>query len=160
MFHGRINEPIPPWSRLYHGSWFQKQLEAGYTLSSETQKRAEAMFQAAYKDPSSEPTEKMEEPPKKKFVIKKPVVEPKPTPKARAKPKAKTNPPTPGFVSGTLEEEVTVKNIPVKKTEIDGRSVYLNSSNHRVYDLKFTYIGHFNRDKNCIDPHLSHLPEE
>lgn len=32
MFHGRMGEPIPKWSRLEGGEWFQAQLAAGYTL--------------------------------------------------------------------------------------------------------------------------------
>lgn len=33
MFHGRMDEPIPKWSRLEGGEWFQAQLAAGYTLT-------------------------------------------------------------------------------------------------------------------------------
>ena len=33
MFHGRMGEPIPKWSRLEGGEWFQAQLAAGYTVS-------------------------------------------------------------------------------------------------------------------------------
>ena len=32
MFHGRMSEPIPKWSRLEGGEWFQAQIVAGYTL--------------------------------------------------------------------------------------------------------------------------------
>ena len=32
MFHGRMDEPIPKWSRLQGGEWFQAQLAAGYTV--------------------------------------------------------------------------------------------------------------------------------
>jgi hypothetical protein len=32
MFHGRMDEPIPKWSRLEGGEWFQAQLAAGYTV--------------------------------------------------------------------------------------------------------------------------------
>jgi len=45
LLHGTIIEPIPDWSRLYKGGWWNKQVENGYTLSEETLKRAEA-----YKD--------------------------------------------------------------------------------------------------------------
>jgi hypothetical protein len=33
MFHGRMGEAIPKWSRLQGGEWFQAQLAAGYTVS-------------------------------------------------------------------------------------------------------------------------------
>jgi len=55
-------------------------------------------------------------------------------------------------VSALPEEEPEVQKISVKKIEIDGRSVYLDSSNDRVYDLKFAVIGKFNSTKNTIDP--------
>jgi len=32
MFHGRMGEPIPKWSRLQGGEWFQAQIAAGYTV--------------------------------------------------------------------------------------------------------------------------------
>jgi hypothetical protein len=32
MFHGRVGEPIPKWSRLQGGEWFQAQIAAGYTV--------------------------------------------------------------------------------------------------------------------------------
>jgi hypothetical protein len=32
MFHGRMDEPIPKWSRLEGGEWFQAQIAAGYTV--------------------------------------------------------------------------------------------------------------------------------
>ena len=33
MFHGRMSEPIPKWSRLEGGEWFQAQIVAGYAVS-------------------------------------------------------------------------------------------------------------------------------
>ena len=42
MFHGRVSEPIPVWSRLYNGIWWKAQVDAGYTLSEETRRRLEA----------------------------------------------------------------------------------------------------------------------
>jgi len=32
MFHGRIDDSIPKWSRLQGGEWFQAQIAAGYTV--------------------------------------------------------------------------------------------------------------------------------
>ena len=34
-----------------------------------------------------------------------------------------------------------VLEIKVKKTTLDGRSVYINYQNDKVYDMKFNYIG-------------------
>ena len=44
-----------------------------------------------------------------------------------------------------------MKKIPIRKTEIDGISVYLDSVKDKVYDLKFVYLGRFNRSENVID---------
>lgn len=41
LLHGTILEPIPDWSRLYNGVWFQKQIDNGYTLTEETRMKVE-----------------------------------------------------------------------------------------------------------------------
>jgi hypothetical protein len=79
MFHGRITEPIPAWSRLYKGPWFEEQVKAGYTLSEETQQVVAAMERATYKDAPKKPVANMiigsvveiEIPPAKKVAKKK-----------------------------------------------------------------------------------------
>lgn len=53
LFHGNILEPIPTWSRLYKGAWWCKQIEDGYTMSKETQMKAEQAFEATHKDVDS-----------------------------------------------------------------------------------------------------------
>jgi hypothetical protein len=53
--------------------------------------------------------------------------------------------------TATLEDEPKIVKISVKKAEIDGRSVYLESSKGKVYDLKFNYIGRFNSSEDRID---------
>jgi len=238
MFHGRIGEEIPGWSRLYRGSWFEKQIEAGYTISEETQRVLAEMEEATYKDVPTKPVANMikgavileiEIPPvkpkqKKKATVKEGVSVPLSVPTTVTEPKRKkkavpgpstpantvtpvpvatpvpvitpvpkrklqtkktvvlntpattpatspttTSTPNPvkkrlvkpkpkptevaGFVNPetTFEEEPALVKIPVRKTEIDGRSVYLASSKDKVYDLKFNYIGRFNRTENTID---------
>ena len=37
-----------------------------------------------------------------------------------------------------MEEEVEIN---VRRIDIDGRTVYYNSSKDKVYDMKFNYIG-------------------
>jgi len=174
MLHGRIGEPIPEWSRLYRGAWFEEQLATGYTLSKETQEIAEKMLEATYKENPTRSVGTMihgsvleiDLPVKKKVVkktvskVEKPKPEPVPlqkpeTPKPEPAPKKKVvklRPKKPvGFVAGVLEEEPIVKKIPVKKTEIDGRQVYLDSSKDKVYDLKFVYLGRYDRKENQIN---------
>lgn len=48
------------------------------------------------------------------------------------------------------EEISTVIHIHVKKTEIKGRSVYLEPNKDKVYDMKFRYIGRFDKKANEI----------
>ena len=245
MFHGRISEPIPAWSRLYKGTWFEAQIQAGYTLSEETQQAVTKMCDATYKDIPTNPVanmilgavveieippppvkaepkrkkkatgavaepeaipakvaakvaakpkkkavtvavaEPVQDPvpnpavakpsPKKKMQMKKTVVATSPTPttiitpvtpvtsmtstttpapkkKRVLKPKV-VAPPIAGFVNptATLEDEPKIVKISVKKAEIDGRSVYLESSKGKVYDLKLNYIGRFNSSEDRID---------
>jgi len=59
MFHGRITEPIPAWSRLYKGPWFEEQIKAGYTLSEETQQEVATMERATYKNLPKKPVANM-----------------------------------------------------------------------------------------------------
>jgi hypothetical protein len=40
MLHGRVGEPIPPWSRIFGGEWYNLKLAAGCTVSAETMARA------------------------------------------------------------------------------------------------------------------------
>lgn len=65
MFHGRMYEPIPKWSRLEGGEWFQAQLAAGYTVSN------------AYKEMETSPIEMSDTvtPVIKKFIRRKKVSE-------------------------------------------------------------------------------------
>ena len=269
MFHGRMTDPIPKWSRLYGGEWFQAQLAAGYTVSEETRRKAAngvkelppvpvemsdvgaslelvvkkvvyrkkavasepAVEVAAIKkkkvvgpvvaepvvEPSVEPVaEPVAEPvkPKKrqsKKVVKaepvaKPVPEPMPEPVAEPpkKPRAKKVPkkapeePAPprmepmppkvtmlhrtsgfmpresepppvikpkrqakkvvarttpiiGIVAPTPLEDPTVIKIAIKKVIIDGRDLYVSEDKDKVFDLKFQYLGRWNRKEDRID---------
>ena len=219
MFHGRIGEPIPSWSRLYKGPWFEEQVRAGYTVSEETRGTATAMLEGTYKEtpikstgdmivgsivaidlPKAKPKQKKTvvsaveavqtvqavqavQAVKKTIHIKKAVIKPVAAvvapkvipiapPVLSVEPVAPVNPivkkklvkpkPKPaaivkedilGFVDPikTLPEDLAVKKIPVRRMEIDGRSVYLDSVKDKVYDLKFVYLGRFNRSKNEID---------
>ncbi len=121
--------------------------------------------------------------PKKKIAIKKrekevttpePVPEampaheaPKPKPKPRAK-KAKAvvaqvAPTTPIAViepAASMKGEFEVLQIPVRKVVIDERQVYLSSVKDKVYDLKFKYIGRYNRRADKIESQFPDTDEE
>ena len=136
MFHGRISEPIPPWSRLYKGHWFEEQVKAGYTLSEDTQEAVTAMERATYTDinmkPVVRPTDmiigsvvEVEIPPlkKKKSVIK-PVVKPVAKPVAKPVVTAVTKPVSPPPVSpppvSPIKKKLIVKKPPPPPTLLCG----------------------------------------
>ena len=50
LFHGKVTEPIPEWSRIYKGSWWVKQSESGYTLTEEALEKARTAYNDAHKD--------------------------------------------------------------------------------------------------------------
>jgi hypothetical protein len=198
MFHGRVTEPIPGWSRIFKSAWFEQQIAAGYTVSAETIDKLTEMEKTTYKSevksvkmkpkvegsvlqidltPASPVT-----PVKKKMQIKKSVSAPtiavaqspvarspvaqspvantpapsEATPKKKRILKPKT-PVTPkpevlGFVDPTASiEEPEVVRIPVKCVEIDGRSLYIEPTKDKVYDLKFAYLGRYNRKEDRIE---------
>ena len=212
MFHGRIGDPIPKWSRLYKGEWFQAQLAAGYTLSDETRKQAEngvkelpsistemsdtavvlpvkrvvhrkkvittTPSQAVENPREPEPNPEIAPPPMvKKRQSKKvigsltpapvavPTVVPSPVPKSSeqttlstpAKPKRrykKVTTPTPsiiGVVTPTPLEDYNLVKIIVKKVNIDGRSLYVSEPKDKVFDLKYNYLGRWNRLEDRVD---------
>jgi hypothetical protein len=83
-----------------------------------------------------------------------PVVAPVPTPpKKRGPPKKAAPLAAPiGIVTSELNEHVRIIDIHVRKTTINDRSVYLGPKD-KVYDLKFNYIGRYNRSADAIVSH-------
>jgi hypothetical protein len=57
----------------------------------------------------------------------------------------------PTHIIEPLPEDPIVVSIKVKKIEIDGRTVYLNSEKDKVYDMKYNYLGRYNRRQDKID---------
>jgi hypothetical protein len=203
MFHGRISEPIPVWSRLYNGIWWKAQVDAGYTLSEETRRRLEAYkglvgisdmvkkgvapTAVGVKKEKVNKVNKVEEPaaapvtkknPKKVIakaevpqvepapVVKPapaPVVEPAPAPvvkpepapvpkpKAKSKAKKAMDPIAIIDTAGPMLEVNKIIEIRVKKMEIEGRQVWVSVDKDKVYDLKYNYLGRYNRRENCIE---------
>ena len=41
QIHGLIGEPIPEWSRIYKGTYYQAKINAGWTISDESERIAE-----------------------------------------------------------------------------------------------------------------------
>ena len=59
--------------------------------------------------------------------------------------------PTLGVIQPQPLEEVEVVKISVRKIVIDDRMVYLSSEKDKVYDLKFKYIGRYNRRDDRVE---------
>ena len=74
-----------------------------------------------------------------------------PVPVKKHQPKKVTKPIT-GLVNSVAlkAEDFTVVKIPLKKIEIDGRNVYLQSDKDKVFDLKFNYLGRYDRREDAI----------
>ena len=74
-------------------------------------------------------------------------------PKAVRKPKQVTQKPQAaiGIINPAPLHDIEVIKIAVKKFEIDGRTIYLSTKKDKVYDLKFNYLGRYNRADDCIE---------
>jgi hypothetical protein len=162
---GRVTEPIPFWSRLYGGAWYNLKMESGSTLSEETMAKAKKAAATAYEgvetvDPQPMPA-KARKPRAKKGAAAAvapdvPTAAPTPaSPAAPAPPKAvkkrqpKMVPTTPVAIIPNPTEVLpvdSIREIRVKKQEVDGRSLYIGPKD-KVYDLKFKYLGRLKEDK-------------
>ncbi len=170
---GRIIEPIPYWSRLYGGAWFNLKIQEGYTISGETMAKIQMKLDAAYGGVITVPPEPMPNGvtgkkgrrPKAAVAVAAPapavaapapvvaLTVPAPAPKKRQAKKATATataaatPSTPtaatAFVPNpeTSEEVDDILTIPVRKTTVDGRDLYLDAAKDKLYDLKFKYLG-------------------
>jgi hypothetical protein len=113
--------------------------------------------------PAEEPVAEPTAEPPKKFRAKKGVTAEAPVaaapvpvaaaPKAVRKPKQVTQKPSTllGVINPAPLHDIEVVKIAVKKFEIDGRTIYLSTKKDKVYDLKFNYLGRYNRADECIE---------
>jgi hypothetical protein len=150
QIHGLVGEPVPHWSRIYKGPYYLGKIEAGWKISEESERiaeeaytKVEMLLEMAKKkvEPVPEP---VPEPPAKQEP------EPEPKPKKRAPAKKKTAEPS-AFIDPTPQPEVEVITVKVRSTEIDGRKVYLSNLKDKVYDLKYNYLGRYNRKADRIE---------
>ena len=208
QIHGLVGEPIPEWSRIYKGPYYLGKIEAGWTISEESERIAEEAYTSVEKgkempprkkvlpvpiqEPVPEPVVAVKPEPKAVVAVKpepKAVVAPKPEPKAVVAPKpepkavvavkpepkavvavkpepvpepaAKPKKRTPqkkktdmeptAFIDPAPQPEVEVITVKVKPTEIDGRKVYLSNLKDKVYDMKYNYLGRYNRKADKIE---------
>jgi len=129
---GRVTDPIPLSSRLYGGAWYNLKIKSGCTVSEQNMARAKKAVATACEGVEAEPKVK----PRPKVVLKV-VTETKPEPKPEPKPKAPV-----AIIPHPMQEVPvdSVREIKVKKQEVNGRSVYVGPKD-KVYDLKFKYLG-------------------
>ena len=163
---GRVTEPIPFWSRLYGGAWYNLKMESGSTLSEETMAKAKKAAATAYEgvetvDPQPMPAKARKPRGKKGAAAPAAPAAPAAAPTAPAVPTAPAPPKAvkkrqPKMVSTTPVAIIpnptevlpvdSIREIRVKKQEVDGRSLYIGPKD-KVYDLKFKYLGRLKEDK-------------
>jgi len=169
---GRVTEPIPFWSRLYDSAWYRLKIKEGCTLSETTMAKAKKAAAVAYEgittvEPQSMPGEKEKAKVKKTkanaaavaAVAVSAVAVPVPTPVVKAPVKKRqpkkvvttisepVGPPVAIIPNPTKELPVeNVREIKVRKRQIDGRDLYLGAKDE-VYDLKFKYLGRLKEEK-------------
>ena len=160
---GRVTEPIPYWSRMYGGEWYNLKIEEGCTLSEENMVKVKAAVEKAYEGveqvapevapdkkavrkpkanavPKAEAEPKVEAPKAVKILENLPTVKAVPAPKRRVNAKKQILPQA--IVEGELDvSEYEVVRITVEKREVDGRSLYLDPAKDKLYDMKFKYVG-------------------
>jgi hypothetical protein len=160
---GRVTEPIPYWSRMYGGEWYNLKIDDGCTVSEENMVKVKAAVEKAYDGveqvapevvpdkkavrkpkanavPKAEAEPKVEAPKAVKILENLPTVKAVPAPKRRVNAKKQILPQA--IVEGELDvSEYEVVRITVEKREVDGRSLYLDPAKDKLYDMKFKYVG-------------------
>jgi hypothetical protein len=151
--HGIVSGPIPFWSHIYDGDWFRLKISKGAIVSEDNMTKVKKAIADLPVPP--EPEKKAQ---KKIAAPTAPVAVPLVTPLTAAVPKkpkrAAVKPAVPPVIPlmaalvekpEEIDEENVVK-IVVRKVEVDGRTVYLDSSTDKVYDMKCKYLGRLKED--------------
>jgi len=120
VLHGKIGEPIPPWSQIEDGEWYNSMLKKGFRKEVEMAKK------------------KVED---------NTVVKTKTKGKAKAKsvPNNVVEELKPKmYVDPSVKEEVSdIVQLIVKPITIAGKQYYYESKKDKVYSLDYTYIGRY-----------------
>jgi len=161
---GRVTEPIPYWSRMYGGEWYNLKIEEGCTLSEENMVKVKAAVEKAYEGVEQVAPEAAPGKPRKvkvKAEVKvaevstevTKILENLPTVKAVPAPKRRVNAKKQIVPQAIVEGEMDVSDyevVKVRKTEVDGRSLYLDPAKDKLYDMKFNYVGRL-KDGGIVD---------
>lgn len=157
---GRVTEPIPFWSRLYDGAWYRLKIQEGCKVSEQVMAKAKKAAAVAYDGVEAVEPQPMPAGARKTKakaaapiaapvteIIEAPVAAKKRQPKKVAVVAAPTGSPVAEILNPTQELPVeSVREIKVRKREVDGRSLYVGPKD-KVYDLKFKYLGRLKDDK-------------
>ena len=157
---GRVTEPIPYWSRMYGGEWYNLKIEEGCKVSEENMVKVKAALEKAYEGVEQVAPEVAPGKPRKVKVkaaevsteVTK-ILENLPTVKAIPAPKRRVNAKKQIVPQAIVEGEIDVSEyevVKVKKTEVDGRSLYLDPAKDKLYDMKFNYVGRL-KDGGIVD---------
>lgn len=160
VLHGKITDPIPLWSHIFEGEWYEKQLKKGRTLSEETMARAKKAKEAASgqavidkffvegHDPLPVvPVIAKPAAPAASIITKQP---------ARKKKTIQLPPPAPPVARLKSAEPVEpdeVIEIAIRSFEHAGTSYYIASSSNKVYTKQLKYMGRWNAKSESIDPY-------
>ena len=131
FLHGLVSEPIPIWSHIYDGAWYRLKISQGAIVSDINMAKAKASVIGVPVVAAVAPVEKKVQ----KFKLK---------PKVNSEPIA--------VVKGEVVEPETIVRIEVKKVEIGGRQLFLDSATDKVYDLKCKYLGRHDSENDRIVP--------
>jgi len=119
VLHGKIGEPIPPWSQIEDGEWYNSMLKKGFRKEVEMVKSGKK----AVEEPKVAKTKT------KKLPLASNVVE-------ELKPKM--------YVDPSKKEEVyDIVELSVKPITIAGKQYYYESKKDKVYTLDYTYVGRY-----------------
>jgi hypothetical protein len=149
VIHGRITEPIPPWSHIFGGEWYEKQLKKGRTISEETMVRAKKAKESAgqavidkffVEGPDPVPVKPIVITPVVKSVTKKKVTAVASLPSAQAR-----------LQSVAPIEPDEVVEIAVRPFEHSGASYFIAPSSSKLYTKQFKYVGRWNAKSMVIE---------
>jgi hypothetical protein len=118
VLHGKIGEPIPPWSQIENGEWYNSMLKKGFRKDVEmVKKKTEEATVVKTKKKSKTQT------------VASNVVE-------ELKPKMYVD-------TSVKEEECDIVQVIVKPITIAGKQYYYESKKDKVYTLDYTYVGRY-----------------
>ena len=123
VLHGKIGEPIPPWSQIEDGEWYNSMLKKGFRKEVEMAKEVKTEATKVAKVVRRKPVAKKDKTTPSNVV-------------EELKPKM--------YVDPSIREEVAdIVQLVVKPITISGRQYYYESNKDKVYTLDYSYVGRY-----------------